>query len=574
MEAASSRARRMIVRSCLMACAALALASAVARADDPPTRLLVNGKILTMDTGGTTAEALAIRGDRIVAVGSNADIRKLAGPATDIVDAGGRTIIPGLIDSHLHAIRGGQTFNFESYWYDATTLAEALDQLKAVAAKRGPGRWVAVVGSWSPEQFTENRAPTVADLNNALPDNPAYVQYLYEYGLMNDKAIDALGLNKEGASIPGIEIERNAQGKATGRITGNIASYSFLFNRISASKDEDRKDSLKAYFATLNGRGVTGIIDAAGGGSVGALYDPLFALWQDGQLSLRVAYRISAFAPGNEAAFFANSTAYVPPRFGDGMLKMLGIGEVVVFKINDGVRAAPGFVAPEDGKEELYKVAMLAAHRKYPLEIHAYTNDAAKQILDVFERVARERDFKDMRWCIAHISTGTAETFARMKKLGLCYSVQMGPYYEAFQLARENNFAVADYTVPIKLAQAAGLMVIGGTDSTRIGEFNTWRAIEYHVTGKPVGKSVKPRDGAGLARLEALRLYTANAAWASFDENTRGTLEAGKTADIAILDAPYLDVAAEKIHDLKSVLTLVGGKAVHAGEPFKALAAK
>ena len=475
---------------------ALLAVAGPACAADPPERILLNGIVLTMDKTDRVAQAIAIDGNRIVAVGSNAEIKRTAGRRTKIIDVGGRTIIPGLNDTHIHAIRGGQTFTFETYWYDVATLPAALDQLISAARQRGPGKWVSVAGSWSHQQFAEKRAPTVEELNKALPDNPAYIQYLYDYALLNDKGMEALGLNKDGASIPGIEVEKNAQGKPTGKVLGNIGSFSFLFNKVSAAaKDDERKDSLAGYFSVLNSYGVTSLVDAAGGGSGAAVYDPLFALWREGRLPLRVAYRISAQTPGNEAAWYANTLTYFPPRLGDDTLKFLGLGEIVVFRMNDGVRVAPGFAAAEDGKEELYKVAVMAADRKYSLEIHAYTNDAAKQILDVFERVAQTRNLRDLRWCIAHISTATAETFDRMKKLGLCYSVQMGPYYEAFQIAQTNSIAVTDYVTPLKAALNTGLMVIGGTDSTRIGEFNTWRAIEYHVTGRPVGTSTRPRDG-------------------------------------------------------------------------------
>ena len=551
-----------------MAAALLCGNATFAFAADPPSRILFNAEILTMDDNNQVVQALAITGDRILAVGSNAEIKKLATAQTEMIDVGGRTIIPGLIDTHLHAIRGGQTYLFETYWYDATTLKSALDELRTTAAKRGPGKWVTVAGSWSPAQFEENRAPSIEDLNAALPNNPAYVQYLYDYAILNDKGMEALGLNKEGASLPGMEIEKDAQGKPTGKLFGNIGSFSFLLNKISAAKDDERRESLAAYFAVLNSRGVTGIVDAAGGGTGAPIYDPLFSLWQEGKLPLRVAYRISAQTPGNEAGWFASTTAYLPPRFGDAMLKFLGLGEVLVFRVNDGVRLAPGFQAAQDGKDELYKVAMLAAHRKYPLEIHAYTNDAAKQILDVFERVSESVDFRNLRWCIAHISTGTPDTFERMKKLGLCYTVQMGPYYEAFQIAQANGLAVGEATPPVKLAMKSGVMVVGGTDSTRIGEFNTWRAIEYQITGRAVGGTVQRRKDLGLTRQEALKLYTSNASWATFDEGQRGTLESGKLADLAILDQPYLTTAEDKIHTLKSQLTLVGGKVVHSTEPF------
>ena len=220
-------------------------------------------------------------------IGSNAEIKKLATAQTQMIDVGGRTIIPGLIDTHLHAIRGGQTYLFETYWYDATTLKSALDELKTTATKRGPGKWVTVAGSWSPAQFEENRAPSIEDLNAALPSNPAYVQYLYDYAILNDKGMEALELNKGGATLPGMEMEKDPQGKPTGKLFGNIGSFSFLLNRISAAKDDERRESLAAYFAVLNSRGVTGIVDAAGGGTGASIYDPLFSLWQEGKLPLK-----------------------------------------------------------------------------------------------------------------------------------------------------------------------------------------------------------------------------------------------------------------------------------------------
>jgi predicted amidohydrolase YtcJ len=538
-------------------------------AADAPDKILVDGTILTMTSDNAVAQAIALSGSRIIAVGTNSTIKKLAGPRTKVIELGGRTVIPGLIDTHLHAIRGGQTYQSETYWYDAKTLQAALGELKDSAAKKGPGKWVTVAGSWSPEQFTEKRAPTVQELNAALPQNPAYLQYLFDYAIVNDKGAELLGLNKPDVSIPGIQIERDSQGRPTGKLLGNIGSFSFLFNKITASTPGERLQSLQAYFLELNRRGVTGIVDAAGGGSGAEVYDPLFELWSQKRLSLRVAYRVSAQAPGNEAAWFANTTAYMPSRFGDDMLKFLGVGEILVFKANDGVRLAPGFSAPEDGREELYKVAVIAAHRKYPLEVHAYTNDSAKQILDIFERIAKTVDLHPLRWCMTHVTTGTAETFERMKRLGLCYTVQMGPYYEGSAIAQTNGIEAAEQAQSARVALDAGLVVAGGTDSTRIGEYNAWRAIEYQVTGLAVGGSLQRRKELNLTRMQALRLYTSNAAWISFDENSRGSLEVGKQADIAVLDQPYLTIPMERIHTLKSLFTMVGGVVMHADPSFQ-----
>jgi predicted amidohydrolase YtcJ len=541
-----------------------------------PTRILVNGRILTMDASDRVAEALAIEDDKIVAVGSNGEVRKLAEPETSIVDLEGRTVIPGLNDTHIHAIRGGQTYDLETYWYDVTSLADALDRMKDAAARRGAGKWVVAAGSWSPAQFKENREPTVEELDRSLPDNPAYVQYLYDHAIVNQKGLRALGLDQPGASMPGIRIEKDGLGRPTGRLFATpdtaVQSLSALVARVTASADADqRKASLADFFKALNARGVTGIVDAAGGGSDAALYDPLFDLWREGKLTLRVSYRVSAQIPGTEAAWYANALAYLPPHFGDGMLKYLGLGEILVFSAYDETRLIPGFVIPREGRDELYKIARLAAHRGYPLEIHAYTNDAARQILDVFERVAETVDLHPLRWCIAHISTGTPDTFARMAKLGLCNSVQMGPYYEAPMIAASNGPKVAEAAPPVRLALDAGVRVVGGTDSTRIGEYNTWRAIEYLITGTSIGSAVQRSPEYSVTRNQVLRFYTANAAWLTFDEAGRGTLEAGRVADLAVLDKPFLTVQAEEIHTIRSLLTLVGGKVVSSQAPFDAV---
>jgi predicted amidohydrolase YtcJ len=536
-----------------------------------PTFILFNGKILTMDASDDVVEAVAIRGDTIVAAGSSADIRRLAGAETSVVDLGGRTVIPGLNDSHLHFIRAGQTYQFETYWYDASTIEEALGQLRAAVAERGPGKWVAAAGSWSPAQFREKRAPTVEELNERLPDNPAFVEYMYDYAIVNRRGLQALGLDKENASLPGIEIERNAQSRPTGKLTGNIASFSRLFARIAAVGYDERKESLQAYMNALNSRGVTAVVDAAGGGSGGAVYDPLFALWRENKLSVRVSYRISAQKPGGEADWFATATAYMPPLFGDGMLRFMGVGELLVFQAFDGTRLTPGFQVEKAGGDELYKVALLAAQRKYPLEIHAYTNDTARQILDVFERVAQTVDLHPLHWCIAHISTGTADTFARMAKLGICYSVQMQPYYEAPDIAASNGQAVAEASPPVRLALDAGLHIVGGTDSTRVGEYNPWRAIEFLVTGSSAGAGVQRRADYSLTRTQAIRFYTANGAWLTFEGGKRGTLEAGRLADLAVLDKPFLTVPQNEIHTIKSLLTLVNGKIVWSQRPFESV---
>lgn len=541
----------------------LALSALAAQPAGVADRILLNGEILTMEAGKPVAQALAIRGNRIVAVGTNTEIRKLRSARTEVIDLAGKTVVPGLIDTHIHAIRGGQGYGFETYWYDTASLADGIDELKAEAVKRGPGQWVAVVGSWHPEQFVEKRSPTSVELSQAMPNNPAFVQYLYDWAVVNERGIEALKLDA-GAELPtGIRVERDERGKATGRIFGGVGPFSALFARISGRPEPDRRDSLKAFFAQLNRLGITAFIDPLAGDHV--VFTPLFDLWQDKALTVRVAFRVSALRPGDETQWLQQSLAYLPPRFGDDMLRFLGVGEVLVYGMYDGVRMGPGFKPSQQARDELAKAATFAAQRRYSLELHAYTDDAANAILDVLEGVAQQYPIKNLRWTIAHISTGSDATFERMKKLGLAYSVQMGPYFEAPAIREANSDAAAQASPPTRLALRKGLMVAGGTDATRIGA-SVWHAIEYHVTGRSAGGVVQRRTDFLLSRDEALRLYTANAAWITSDEANRGTLAPGKLADLAVLDAPYLRVPADKIHTIRAALTMVDGKIVQSAD--------
>ena len=526
-----------------------------------PDLVLAGGTILTMDEKRLRARAIAITDDEITAVGSSRAVARLAGPDTQTVDLRGRTVIPGLVDGHTHAIRGGQTFDQETYWLDVRSLEDALARLSEAASERQPNEWVAVIGSWHPNQFREKRAPTVADLTEASPTNPVYVQYLYDYALVNEAGIEALGLNaSQTPPVPGIMVERDANGQATGRLFGGIGPFNALVGTLLPATFAERKDSLEHYFAALNASGVTGFIDDSAGPP--ASYETLFALSDEGRLSLRAGYRVPAQTPGNESAFFESVMAFRAPRQRGGPTPFVGMGESIVFGVNDGVRMGPGFRATPEALAELEEVATLAASRRIPLEIHAYTDDAASQILDVFERVNATYPIGGLRWAMAHLNTGSPETIARMKALGMAYSVQMGPYFEGPAILEANGPDVALRSAA-RAALDQGLVVAGGTDATRVGDFRVWPAVEFQVTGASAGNAVVRPPEQRMTRMEALRTYTLGSAWLAFDDDDRGSLEVGKLADLAVLDARYLRIPATRIGEIRSLLTLRGGEAVH-----------
>lgn len=522
--------------------------------------VLYNGTIITMDNEQKQAEAIAIDGNRILALGDKNSLNEFITPQTQQIDLNGKVVIPGLIDAHLHGIRGGRTYLFETYWYNANSIAEGLNKLKEAAKTKANNEWIAVVGSWIPEQFTENRSPTVEELSSAIPDHPVYIQSNYDFALLNQKAIEALALNSESPKIPnGIRVEYDEQGKATGKLTGNIGAYNQLFGQIS--QNVDVMQNLDAFMTSLNSVGVTGFIDPSAGGD--QAYQDIFQLQsQKSQPNMRIAYRLSS-TPNDEANWFKERLAFTPPSFTYHDVTFLGLGENLVMAMNDGVQQSEGFNSNDAAKDKMYEILKLAAQKGTSVELHAYTDNSADALLQVLEAVNSDHDITQLRWSIAHLNTGSEATLDRMKKLGLSYSVQMGPYFETPAILKATSLSAAQESSPIKKAMDKGIIVAGGTDATRIGIAGVWHAIEYHVTGKSLGNQAQKPNHSLLSVEDALKLYTINAAWIAKDDANRGSLTQGKLADFVILDQDIFNISTDKLSDTKAIMTFVDGQPVY-----------
>ena len=206
----------------------------------------------------------------------SAEIRRLAGPPTSIVELGGRTVIPGLIDSHLHAIRDGRTFGVRPDWSGVSTLKQALDTIRAAGRKASPGTWIIVIGGWDPYQFAERRSPTARELDEAAPDHPVYVQQLYDLAVLNRRAMQALQITAQTALPPAGKVEVDASGEPTGivRADGSVATLAGLERWLPEPSFEQQVGSTRAYFRELNRVGITGILDGGGSDFVPAQYHP------------------------------------------------------------------------------------------------------------------------------------------------------------------------------------------------------------------------------------------------------------------------------------------------------------
>jgi predicted amidohydrolase YtcJ len=550
----------------LLALAAAGFASPT-RAQDADT-VLLNGKIITLDSTAPLAEALAVRDGRIIAVGRSADIRALAGSGTRAVDLAGRTVIPGLIDSHMHAIRAALFYATEVNWIGTRSIPEAMARIKAAAQRAKPGQWIIVAGGWTEQQFQEKRRPTQAELLAAAPDNPAYVQLFYSAALLTPAGFKALNIATEADVPPNGKIERDASGNPTGWIAGDNPTISGLFDKLPLPTFDESVEGTRQFFRELNRLGMTGVSDPGGFNLTAASYQPLFKLWQDRALTVRVVYSLFAQRRGKELEDYQAVTQMLPMGFGDDWLRFNGIGENVAWGMynNDNPTEAQ--------KEQLYQIYKWAASQRLTVTQHWNPNRSVHHLLDVLERVNRETPIAPLRWSIAHLNDVTPEHLARMKALGVGWLMQNAMFFqgEAFLKARGND--VMRLTPPIMTALKLGLSIGGGTDAHRVMSYNPFVSLQWMVDGKTVGGTLTRDEEQLPSREEALRLYTLGSTWFTHDDGKRGSLARGKLADLAVLTKDYLTVPTGEIGGIESVLTMVGGRIVYAAGPYAQLEEK
>jgi predicted amidohydrolase YtcJ len=550
--------RGLVFRACSAFLVVIALVG-VAQAQAPDT-VLLNGKIVVYDA--PPAQALAVRDGRIAAIGGSDAIRALAGPATRVVDLGGRTVIPGLIDSHIHAIRAGLTFTTEVQWIGVRTLAEALDRIREKARLAPKGSWLVVAGGWTERQFKEDRRPTQSEIVAAAPDHHVYVQQLYSRVLLDPGGYAALGINPDLAAR--VSVEQDKDGQPTGWLTGDNRAISDLFDLLPRPTFAQKVEGTRAFFRALGAVGLTGVVDPGGYNLPVADYEPLFAVWRERGLTLRVRYSLSAPRRGHELEDFRELTQLVPMGFGDGWLRFNGIGENVTWGMynND--------TPTEAQKDELARVLRWAVSRGMTATFHWQNDRAAHHLLDVLERVNAETPVAKQRWSIAHLNDASPDSLKRMKAMGLGWLMQNAFYFRGEAFLGQRGLELARVSPPIVSALRMGIPVGGGTDAHRVMGFSPFISLQWMIDGKTVGGTAMRAPEELPARLDALRLYTEGSAWFTFEENERGALAVGKLADLAVLSKDYLTVPTDEIGSIVSLLTMVDGRIVYADGPLAA----
>jgi len=544
--------------------ALLAASLASAAIAQPPDLVLLDGKIVTVDAGSSLREAIAIRDGKILRVGSTAEIRRLAAPETRVVELRGRTVIPGLIDSHLHAVRAALSFSTEVNWIGARSLREALGRISAAAARRPPGSWLIVAGGWNELQFAERRRPTQAELEAAAPNNPVYVQLGYGWVVMTDDGLAKLGIRTDADLPAGGTLARDGE-RLTGAISGGQGAIIALFDRLPKPTFAEQVQGTREFFRELNRLGLTGVVDPGGNNLFPPDYQALFDVWRRGELTVRVAYSLNGQTAGGELKELQSLTALLPMGFGDDRLHFNGLGERITFAMNNNPEPTA------ENKERYYEIVRWAAERGMTITMHWGPDETVPHLLEIFERVNAQVPIAPLRWSIAHLNDASESTLKRMSELGVGWTVQDAMYFGGEDLVRRQGPDAARRIPPVVTGDRLGVAIGGGTDAHRVASYNPFTSLQWFLDGKTVvGTPIRgPEETPD--RLAALRFYTMGSAWFSFDEDVRGSLEAGKLADLAVLSADYLTVPLDEIGNLESVLTLLGGEVVYAAGDFAAL---
>ncbi|MFM2043053.1 MAG: hypothetical protein RLY86_1629 [Pseudomonadota bacterium] len=541
-----------------------------------PDLILTNGRFTTLDRANPAADTVAVTAGRFSAVGTAREVMPTAGPETRVIDLTGRRAIPGLIDSHMHIIRGGLNYNMELRWDGVRSLADAMDMLKRQAQVTPPPQWVRVIGGFTEHQFAEKRLPTIAEINAAAPDTPVFILHLYDRALLNRAALRAVGYTKDTPNPPGGEIQRDAAGEPTGLL---IARPNALILYATLAKGpklppEYQLNSTRHFMREMNRLGVTGVIDAGGGfQNYPEDYEIIEKLHADGELTLRIAYNLFTQNKGGEVADFQRWAGMVKPGQGDDSFRHNGAGEMLVFTaadFEDFKEPRPNL--PPEMEPQLEAVVRVLAENRWPWRLHATYDESIGRALDVFERVDRDIPLAGLNWFFDHAETISDRNIDRIAALGGGIAVQHRMMFQGEDFVARYGAAAAERTPPIARILGAGVPMGAGTDATRVASYNPWVSLSWLVTGRTLGGLRLYPERNRLDRETALRHWTEKNTWFSNEEGKKGRIQVGMLADLAVLSADYFSVPEDGIQDLESVLTLLGGKVVHGAGDFAGLA--
>ncbi len=543
--------------------------------------ILINGKIITVNQNFSIAEAVAIKKDKILAVGSNTEIRKFANKLTKIIDLKGRTVIPGLTDAHAHP-ESASLSELEEEIPDVHTIKELLNWIKSQTVNKKQHEWIIFPRLFF-TRLKELRQPTLAELDSVAPDDPVLLNGSYG-GMINSASMKVSGITQE-TNDPGL-----GRDSKTGLLNGFLRSSAFKLLKLPPKKNlsfQEKQDALQAMLKRYNQFGITSI--GSGSGDYGS-----FAMYRElnkkNKLSTRVfqniyfnfqrgitaeklidtlktfkyitgygneMVRIGALKIGLDGGILTG-TAYLTEPWGSRATEIFGIADT----------AYRGLL--NYSREEVFNLVKAANELNWKFTAHCTGGGGVNLLLDVFEEVNRIKPIKERRFSIIHGNFFTPEAIGRMSKLGVYADMQAAWFYKD---ADAMKYILGEKRIqnfhPYHSLVDAGVMVNGGSDhmvkwnaNVSINPYNPFLAMWAMVSRTTErGTIITPSEA--VSRKQALKMYTINNAYASFEESLKGSIEKGKLADLSVLTDDLLTCAVDQIKNIQSELTLVGGKIVY-----------
>ncbi len=532
---------------------AAVLLAAMPHAQQPAADvILTGGKIITVDERFTIAQAVAVRGERIVAVGTNQEIARLGGPKTRRIDLRGRAVLPGLIDNHAHFMEEGVLWTDELRLDGIDTRKQAIAMMRAKAASIPPDRWIYTLGGWSHDQFTDDPRPfTREELDAIVSTHPVLVQFTRAETYVNSKAVEAIGLEQ----MKEPWIRRDASGRSTGVI--EAAGAGAASAAIPKPDQRNFESNSMAMIRELNASGLT-----ASGGPCPEDVLPRYKEWaQQGKLNKRF-YCLVSVPMGNSAQRVTEQLPKIAELKlfqGDLWIDSFAYGEGFYGPAGDNMVAPKATQRPDDFVQ-WGRIAREIARAGLPIHAHTTLEGTADGFLDQIEQINKEYPVRNLRWAFIHADQLNASHLARMKKLGMYVAVQPRPTIMGGIFHRAHGDRA--YSTPnMRLIQDSGITWGLGTDAYEVNQYRPFTTLWFAVTGKMVGGTVVNRQT--VSREEALIAHTRKNAYLVFQEDNMGAIQPGKLADLIVIDRDYLTVPADRIKDITSVLTMVGGRIVY-----------
>lgn len=552
--------------------AAGALCLSAALADDPVADLIIhNGKLVTVDGSFSIAEAAAIRDGRFIAVGGTGEVMAYRGADTRMIDVGGRTVLPGFNDTHLHVLRRAVTFVEQVDLTEVQSIEDIQAAIRARAEDVEPGEWIFGSRGWWEYELSDGRIPTRYDLDEAAPDNPVSIPGPH-YDIVNSLALELAGIDRNTPDPQGGEIRRDENGEPTGLLFDNASRpIDAFFPEVPV---ERQLLGLKNMIARINAYGITSYREPGGSLEGVAL---LRRLYDAGELNVRVdwAYNVDPNLPEDELV--AKLESFGPPgqTWGDGMFRADGLAEVgldgaeLTAMLRDPYPGRPDYTGLQKVPQDQFNLlALTAARMGWRLGPHAVGDAAIDEAIEAFRYANEHHPIHLERWMIDHAFLLIPDHYDDVRELGLFINSQYMHNAQLGALILEAwERPLADQSEMFGDWVENGIIFGNGADGPVSYIANPLLYIWGSVTrGTLWGGKLGPDQG--LSREDAIRSVTIWSAYSSFEEKIKGSIEPGKYADFVVLSDPILEVPAEQIKDIEVLATVLGGRTVHGSLAF------